>query len=819
MEKVLKGHIKSLTKGFGFIFCISENQDYFFNQITQEDNNTSLKIGDFVSFKLQPNTGRKGYHAIDITSCAEIDDSFHIQPKRTNSKYHFDSQVDMAVGLNYIREKFEKQRSKCKENYKDYESMQDDIDQLLFVVSDLLDGPSPNIENLNFEEINNSEVTGIDIKRTHKDYWNKNFNLKDFGHQVEYISSKEVDKGMDYDFSIIWHEWKANQRQYFYKGYKKGHFNYSFIEKGAKEQVSVYDTPPPIVRWELKEIEQKGQVFYIAKAKVNEIAQSSSVPALPPILGIVETADRILNKNRKSQEWQREIDPQRVRKIASFIEGANNIIANTPLLYIHDSNSVKIVGEKTKELVIDFSSFLMKQTSGEFAGKYIDRELLEKKDEFGNDIYVDHRPFWIIDGQHRVRGINLSDENQELEIPIIVFPKGFEMSNTAKVFAEINTLQKKLNPLHELYMQHRFSIDHVVDKRNFRPYESIPPEQALSEGWIKHWVDSRANHLAYEVLAMLAKKGPLKDRVQFLPQNEEKDSIYVGADIWLNYARTLFSDGCYKYKRGQTEDYINNPTNEEKKARHIELFYEELNNYFKAWVSTCNHGEFQDREPRWLEEGRNGKALIQKKTHFVILIELYDLIRGYAFRYKKKNRLSGIIKEVEFMEILKPFKWLDWKDPRVSDTFPGSGERGRRSLEVWMADAIINGVQISEKRIMNDKDKSLPGQGLLAELGRPSLEIISKIDWPTKKSPVKFQSTRPWNARYESIWRVEEKSGKQRGEFKKQVSRHSPPMYAEFILKHEKYMDDPAIKELVIRVDWKNSLIVTGFSKIVIRKK
>ena len=141
------------------------------------------------------------------------------------------------------------------------------------------------------------------------------------------------------------------------------------------------------------------------------------------------------------------------------------------MLFIHDENAVRIENE---ELTIDFSKFLKKQTSGEFEGKYIDRKLAENKDEFGNDVYDDYRPFWIIDGQHRVRGIHLNDDEQNLQIPLIVFPKSFSMSNTAKVFAEINTLQKKLNPLHELFMQHRFSIDHPTNiKRKFKDYQRV----------------------------------------------------------------------------------------------------------------------------------------------------------------------------------------------------------------------------------------------------------------------------------------------------------------------------------------------------------
>ena len=79
----------------------------------------------------------------------------------------------------------------------------------------------------------------------------------------------------------------------------------------------------------------------------------------------------------------------------------------------------------------------------------------------------------IIDGQHRLRGIHQNEDMQEIEIPIIIFPKEFNSTNTAKIFAEINTLQKKLDPLHELFMQHKFCIDHVNIKRKFIDYHVL----------------------------------------------------------------------------------------------------------------------------------------------------------------------------------------------------------------------------------------------------------------------------------------------------------------------------------------------------------
>lgn len=816
MEIILEGIIKTKVKDFGFIHCEAYNFDYYFHNSSFIGGGT-FEIGDSVSFSLRENRGRQGSHAFDIRKIEHFKKEIAEIKEKPKLKFYFDSRDDMFLGLKYIKEKLSNQKSKCNQNYNEPEFIIEEIDNLLNIINDLFDGPSPNIKDITFEEINYSEDKNLQLSRTDNNYWKQSFNLQNFGHDVQAISSREIEKGHYNDFSIIWHEWKNNKRQVFNSGYIKGFFNYSFIEKGATTQTSVYDTPPPNAKWKLNKIVQKGYYFYITSAPVREVAQSSSVPALPPKLGVLETVERILDKERNNTEWQREIDPARVNKIKQFIGESSNIVANTPMLFINDESSISIIDDY---LEIDFGKFLKKQSSGEFIGQFIDRKARDEKDEFGNTVYDDYRPFWIIDGQHRVRGIHLNEESQELQIPLIVFPREFSMSNTAKVFAEINTLQKKLDPLHELFMQHRFSIDHPTNiKRKFKDYKSVSREEAELYGWsLDDWDHSRANHLAYEVLAKLAKNGPLKDRVQFLPQNTDSQSFYISADQWVNYARTLFERKCYKYKYGIIEDYIFNPSDEEKELDLLDFFYKEFNNYFIAWVETCNHNEWPDQKDRWVNEIK-GKALIQKKTHFILLIELFSLVRELASEYKRTKSLFGIIKIEEFKEILKPFKWVDWKDKELEATYPGSGEKGRRSLEVWMADALIHGKQYSYDMIFDKEIRSLPGRGIISNLGIPSLDLTSTNSWPSSKFPVTFKSKRPWNSRYESAWTVFNDNQDTQLEMKISTSKHLGPMDAEFELKHEQYMDDPNLKYLEIRVDWKNSHTVTGKKIIKIYKE
>ena len=90
-------------------------------------------------------------------------------------------------------------------------------------------------------------------------------------------------------------------------------------------------------------------------------------------------------------------------------------------------------------------------------------------------------------------------ERKTQEIGLIIFDSNFDLTETAKIFAEINTLQKKLSPLHEIFMQHRFKLRHTKTRRNFRDFRSTDFETAKSENWRHEWINSRSNTLSYEL--------------------------------------------------------------------------------------------------------------------------------------------------------------------------------------------------------------------------------------------------------------------------------------------------------------------------------
>jgi len=393
MDIELVGIIKNIRETFGIVTDEITNNDYlFYTSSSKSGDENSFKTGDLVTFKLKENN-RGDFDATKVVLKKRAKKT----TKQKKIKYFFEDKNDAAIGLNFIKEKLNKQLEKS-ELLKEPDHIETEINNIINIIDDLLTGPSPNIVDITLSDLNDSKKDSIEHSRGNKDYWLYNFNIEEFAQKIIEIGKNEVKKGKKYDFTFTWHQWKDKNKQIFSAGYEKGYFNYSFIDKGETEQTHVYDQPPPDTKWNIFKVKQKNNVFYIGSAPVNEIAQSSYVPSLPPKMEIKETASRIISSNKKPNEWQREVDTNRVRKIQQFIEESDNIIANTPMIFVNDSSAIEIVG---KELRIDYSKFLKKQTDGEFEGKFIDRKKRINKDLAGNVIFDDYRPLWLIDGQHR----------------------------------------------------------------------------------------------------------------------------------------------------------------------------------------------------------------------------------------------------------------------------------------------------------------------------------------------------------------------------------------------------------------------------------
>jgi DGQHR domain-containing protein len=515
---------------------------------------------------------------------------------------------------------------------------------------------------------------------------------------------------------ITWGIWRMNEYQTLDFGYKVGYIESAHILPGGNIKIHNYKNIPPKIVWNLTEINQKGQKFYIASASVDEIEQVCSVPSMPDKLDAIESGKRILDSSRSPDEWQRKTNPKRIESIKEFVGQNNNIIANSPILFVRESSAVSI---KNNKIEIDFSKFLIKETNKKITiWKDYKKKIVDRDIDIQESNIQDLRPIWLIDGQHRVRGLSRSKDGYNLAIPIIIFPPTFGLPMAAKIFAEINTLQESLRPLHKLFMQHRFKIVSPIRTRNFEAWRGSPETKS----------QSRANSLSYELIAKLASTdgSALKNKVKLLDQND--DDYYVKADQWVNFTRSWFLTGPYANFKIDEED-----------------IYQEVNNYFLAFIDTVNHKGWPDKKGRWPDQTRN-KSLLQRSTHFKVLLDIFPEVHHSL-------NPSGKIRSVkEFKIQLAPFKWVDWTNKDLIKAFGGGGEKGRSNLNIWMSDALGENSHPKDK-VMSKSIKSKRGQGILAPPAKPSIEIHNK--WPKKAGEsIRFKSERPINARRRPTWTV-----------------------------------------------------------------
>lgn len=539
-----------------------------------------------------------------------------------------------------------------------------------------------------------------------------------------------------------------------------------------------YQNPPPEQKWKMSRVGQKGRNFLIGSVEIGQIDAFCSVPQLPKEMNSSETAGRILNKKKGVKEWQRRVDRKRVSSIKRFIGiSDDNLIANAVILYVPENQDAVTFSEGN--VIIDPSKYLF-----------------QKQDLYQSSRGKrDYRPIWIIDGQHRTRGLAQSENGIRLKIPVILFPSDFDLSEAAKIFSEINTLQVNLDSLHKLFMQHRFSISSTSAKRDF----SLPFTN--DKGQVINF-NSRANHMSYECAAALASDfdGALYQKIQFLDSNGTSSTI-MKANSWIDYSRQWFlPGGVYAPETPQSEEWI----------------IKEVGNFFEAFKRNCNHAGWNKsnapnpNKPRW-SKGSGSKGVIHSHSSSKALLMIYNKTWRKA-RANQAVASDNIIPVSRFEEVLSPLKWCDWIDSEVEEIYKGSGEPPRTALILWMTAAIDNGITYGYEEVHNSQIKSKAGQGFLAPSGPGSLTRVSENDWPLPGKPVKFKVEQPLHSFASGAIRVQDKIGTDMIE----TTRRAKEGILEYNLKHEAWMEKT--DEIKFRVSWRNRVNPRGYKEIKLKK-
>ena len=145
-------------------------------------------------------------------------------------------------------------------------------------------------------------------------------------------------------------------------------------------------------------------------------------------------------------EWQRPIDNKRTRGISTLFDDNGEFMPNPVLL------------SENEEANLDDSIIQITRIGNELYRIQID----------DNNRFF---PLWIIDGQHRIKGLGQSRQKLN-KIPVVLLlndrnnSRSYNGNTLAKIFAQVTTTSKKLDEIHNEWLTYAFNLDKYINDDN-----------------------------------------------------------------------------------------------------------------------------------------------------------------------------------------------------------------------------------------------------------------------------------------------------------------------------------------------------------------
>jgi hypothetical protein len=87
----------------------------------------------------------------------------------------------------------------------------------------------------------------------------------------------------------------------------------------------------------------------------------------------------------------------------------------------------------------------------------------------------DSRPLWVLDGQHRIEGLAISQQAEE-QVPFVLLydgVDGYPPNFLAKIFTQVTTNATPLQPVHGEWMQYSFELGDYTQHSNHNALEAV----------------------------------------------------------------------------------------------------------------------------------------------------------------------------------------------------------------------------------------------------------------------------------------------------------------------------------------------------------
>jgi len=484
-------------------------------------------------------------------------------------------------------------------------------------------------------------------------------------------------------------------------------------EDEGSYQIHTYNTPltpknndaiaagdVPELTWHLKIAEQSGREVYIGAVNVGEIDAVSMVPHLPHFAvsnqGSMALAHWSLNPGQGLTQWQRRPDVNRIQSITNFMNASDsNLIINSVMLFIPE-NADGISIEKNGDdatIRINPMQFLRPVGSGL-------TDVTMTEDESGEKTFEDHRPVWIVDGQHRTRGMALSNRGANISIPVVMTHDGGEgavtLDEVAKVFTEINTLAKPLDEFQQHYLSHKFSITSADTKKTYGdPLQAYNDDDAANR---------RTNINLYKLASYLTAEehGAFENGVQLVKGVGSAMLSRMKLAEFLKQIRPWFTKGIYKDS-----------------ALSIEEIAEDVAAYLKAWMNTANshEHEYMPNTIRWKPNRRQVSEIEHSQPLVEIVFKNFSFIRQVCIKRNYPLDYDG------YMKALEPISGLDWHHPKLAPRFAGQYRPASKWMSTWVRQSILHGIVRTPDEIHSTVRSDVDhGAALFADPSEPVLQ-------------------------------------------------------------------------------------------------
>lgn len=223
--------------------------------------------------------------------------------------------------------------------------------------------------------------------------------------------------------------------------------------------------------------------IYLGYLAANELKQVSSVPSFGLSSSNSSIARNVLNPPVK--DWQRPLIEAKWMAIRDRFSLPGELMPNPVLLAVANPQAVTV----SQQMV-----------QGQATEIY---EIDVQPPPTGQDA-----PLWILDGQHRVRGVAESLHNTN-SVPLVLLHgtamTAYSPQQFAKVFAEVTTYATPLDPIHEDWLRFAFKLG---------PYEP-PAGGGDSQTWKS--MAAVAELCERQTVGANADANPFHDRIQFNP--------------------------------------------------------------------------------------------------------------------------------------------------------------------------------------------------------------------------------------------------------------------------------------------------------------